>query len=198
MKKSVLWAACLCFFAAAGSAQRGDTGYRGEKGVSSTGVMLGYAVDNKAALVGVDFRYNVLDRLRLAPSVMYVLKRDNRSAWYVNADAHYLARVTEWITVYPVAGIGFSVRRTDVDVPEEEPPIPDPEDAPDDPEAAEPTEEPAAAASLTERRLGLNVGVGGEVRVSRDIILGAEFRYNLTTERVYDQALFSVRVAYYF
>lgn len=175
MKKLVLLTVCIFSFAAAGFAQRGNNRYKGEKGISSAGVMLGYAVDNQSALVGADYRYNILDRLRLAPSVLYTLKNDHLNTWYVNADAHYLARITERITIYPVGGIGFSVWNM--------------ENTPVLPEFEE---------TQTKMRLGLNLGFGGEIRITKDIITGAEFRYNLTKERIYDQAMFLVRAAYYF
>jgi opacity protein-like surface antigen len=184
-------------FAAACFAQRGNIRYKGEKGISSTGVMLGYAVDNKSALIGVDYRYNILDRLRLAPSVLYSLKNNDLDTWYVNADAHYLARITERITIYPVGGIGFSVWNTKNILihPLEELPEPEVETR-----AESETESDAETPKETETkmRLGLNLGFGGEMRVTKDIIIGAEFRYNLTSERIYDQAMFLARAAYYF
>jgi outer membrane protein X len=192
MKKLILLAVYMFAFATTGFAQNesktqpGNKKYAGEKGVSSIGIMIGYAVDNKSALIGADFRYNIHDRMRLAPSVLYSLKNEYRSTVYVNADAHYLARVTNKITLYPVGGLGLSVWNFDGLIPESlDPPIP----------AGSYSE---TSGSETKIRIGLNLGFGGEVRVTKDIIVGAEFRYNLTSERIYDQAMFSARAAYYF
>jgi opacity protein-like surface antigen len=215
MKKLILLSVCMFAFAATGFAQSesqtqsatkaqstvkaqggnrtqpGNKKYKGEKGVSSIGVMIGYAVDNKSALIGADFRYNIRDRVRLAPSVLYSLKNEYRSTVYVNADAHYLARVTNKITLYPVGGIGLSVWNFDGLIPESL-----------IPESLDPLTSAGSysetSGSETKTRIGLNLGFGGEMRVTKDIIVGAEFKYNLTSERIYDQAMFLVRAAYYF
>lgn len=185
-------------FAATGFAQSktGVKKYKGEKGVSSIGVMIGYAVDNKTALIGADYRYNIRDRIRLVPSVLYSLKNEDRSTVYVNADAHYLARVTNKITLYPVGGLGLSIWNFDgIPVIPILPVIPT-ESATETPETETPEAE--TSGSETKIRIGLNLGFGGEMRITKDIIVGAEFRYNLTSERIYDQAMFLARAAYYF
>ncbi|MDR0834966.1 MAG: outer membrane beta-barrel protein [Tannerella sp.] len=180
MKKLLLLILCITTFASTSFSQ---TGYGGEKGVSSIGVFAGYAIDSKAALVGVDYRYNILDRIRIAPSVSYMLK-DSVGIWYVNADAHYLARLTEKFTIYPIGGLGLSIRKTDsiptinIDDLGEETII--------------------KTAPETKIRLGFNIGFGAEMRVTRDLILGAEFKYHLTDKRIYNQAMFLARAAYYF
>jgi opacity protein-like surface antigen len=183
MKKTVLLAVCLMSFVTVGFAQGGDIIRRGEKGISSIGGIFGYAIDRKTAAVGVDFRYNIKDRIRLAPSVLYTLKNEDQSTWIVNADAHYLVRTTEKVTIYPVGGLGLSFWNFEYMT------LPTPDDDEEDP-AEEETE--------TKTRLGLNLGFGGEMRITRDIIIGAEFRYNLTTERIYDRAMILARAAYYF
>jgi opacity protein-like surface antigen len=174
-------------FATVSFAQGGDIVRRGEKGVSSVGGIFGYAIDRKTAAVGVDFRYNIKDHVRLAPSVLHTLKSDYQSTWIVNADAHYLARITETATIYPLGGLGLSFWKT-----------PRPIADPDAEYPADPDDEYPAERYETKTRLGLNLGFGGEMRITRDIILGAEFRYNLTTERIYDRAMILARAAYYF
>jgi outer membrane protein X len=191
MKSSVLLAICLAGFATVGYAQGGDMIRKGEKGVSSVGGIVGYAVDNKTVAVGVDYRYNIKDRLRLAPSVLYTMKTDDISTWVVNADVHYLARITDEVTIYPAGGLGLSVWNFEYGTPE----------TPGKEVSGEETSGEGASvvpASETKIRLGLNLGFGGEMRVNKDIIVGAEFRYNLTTERAYDRAMILARVAYYF
>jgi opacity protein-like surface antigen len=175
----------------AGTAQREINEYGGEKGISSVGGTVGYGVDGKTVLVGVDYRYNIRDRIRLAPSVLYLLENDYRSTLYVNADVHYLARVAEKITMYPVGGLGLSVWNIDIPVPVIPVPLEENDILPA-PEAAD------SGTSETKVRIGLNLGFGAEMRVTKDVIIGAEFRYNLTSERIYDQAMFLARAAYYF
>jgi opacity protein-like surface antigen len=198
MRRYILLITCLLAFAAAGFAQSGrrtpaGRGHwdRGEKGVSSIGGIAGYGVENKAALIGIDYRYNILSRMRLSPSVVYARENNSTSAFYINADAHYLARLSEKATIYPLGGIGVSIRNERQAVAE----LPEPE--PDD----ETPVEAAAALSdstFTRIRVGLNLGFGGEIRVTRDLILGIEFRYNLTGRRIYNQAMLAARAACYF
>ena len=177
MKKLVFLTVCLVAFAANGFSQRG---YKGEQGVSSVGVIMGHAVSSKAFTIGADYRYNVLDRVRLAPSALYTLKNDNFTSLYLNADAHYLTRVTKEISIFPIGGVGVSLRKI-YGIP-----------------VLGVGGLELKSDSETKLRVGLNLGFGGEIRATDDIIIGAEFKYNLTTERIYDQAMLLARVAYYF
>jgi len=171
MKKLVFIMVCLVAFAIGGFAQ---SDFGGEKGISSIGVIGGHAIRSKAPTIGVDYRYNILDNVRLAPSVMYIFENDFPNIFYANADVHYLARITDVATLYPLAGIGFSYWKWDSDLAD------------------------LLDISDNELRIGLNLGFGGEIRLTKDIIVGAEFRYNLTNERAYDQAMILARAAYYF
>ena len=188
MKKLVFITVCLVAFAISGFAQKK---FRGEKGISSVGVIIGHAIDSKSLTVGADYRYNIDDRIRLAPSALYVLRNDYASRFYANADAHYLTRITDEITIYPIGGLGVSMVKFDgySDV---------------HGDLEETGYWPGYGSyydftkSETKFRIGLNLGFGGEMRVTKDILVGAEFRYNLTTERYYDQAMLLARVAYYF
>lgn len=213
MKRLFLLTVCMFAFAAAvfaqgsgktpgsGKAQGGIIGYKGEKGVSSIGGIVGYGIDNRTALAGLDYRYNIAARVRLAPSLLYAFENERRSVLYVNADVHYLARVTDKITIYPIGGMGVSVRTVETPlIPGEEGTLPDTPGT-EDSETAEPGTEPGDAVTTdaeTTVRMGLNLGFGGEMRVTKDIILGAEFRYNLTGERICNQAMLVARIAYYF
>ena len=178
MRKIFLLVACCVLMVSALFAQ---TKLGSEKGVSSIGFMAGYAIDNKSFAAGIDFRYNILAHVRLAPSVIYLFKNNNVSTWYANVDFHYLARITERVTIYPIMGVGLSAWQRDYLVPVT---------SEDDIEYRKETN--------SEARLGLNLGAGVERRMTRDIILGAEFKYNLTTDRAHDQAMILTRIAYYF
>ena len=180
MKKTVLLIVCLVTFVTNGFAQQRNM--KGEKGVSSVGVIAGYAIESEKAVIGIDYRYNVLDRVRIAPSVLYAVKSDYTDTWYANADVHYLARITSKVTLYPLGGLGLSVWNYNPDKSPLGELLDDLLDIDD---------------SETKTRLGLNLGFGGEVRATKDIICGAEFRYNWTS-RYYNQAMILVRAAYYF
>lgn len=176
MKKLVLIGVCVVIFLTNGFAQ---SNLKGEKGVSSIGIMGGYAIESEKAVVGFDYRYNILNKLRLSPSVMYAVKKDNLDIWYLNADVNYLARITDDITLYPIGGFGFTVwtYSTPDKLPVADLEIPKKTD--------------------TSLRAGLNMGFGGEVRFTKDVIAGIEFRYNWT-ERFHNQAMIIARAAYYF
>ena len=202
MRRYILLITCLLDFAAAGFAQGGrrtppGRGHwdRGEKGVSSIGGIAGYGVENKAALIGIDYRYNIMSRMRLSPSVVYARENNSTSAFYINADAHYLARLSEKATIYPLGCIGVSIRNERQPVAEL--PETETETEPDDETPVE-AEAVLSDSTFTRIRAGLNLGFGGEIRVTRDLILGIEFRYNLTGRRIYNQAMLAARAAYYF
>ena len=177
MKKTFLIGVWFVAFWANSYAQ---SNLKGEKGVSSIGAMVGYAIESEKAVIGIDYRYNILDRLRLAPSVLYGIKRDNADIWYLHADAHYLARISENFTLYPIGGLGFSFWKYRI-VPEI-----DLGELGFIPQNAD-----------TYLRIGLNMGVGGELRLTEDLIAGAEFKYNWTKQG-FNQAMILLRVAYYF
>ena len=177
MKKTFLIGVCIVAFWANSFAQ---SNLKGERGVSSIGAMVGYAIESEKAVVGIDYRYNILDRLRLTPSVLYGIKRNNADIWYLNADAHYLARVSENFTLYPIGGIGFSFWKYRM--------IPD-IDLSDIDLVLQNVD--------TYLRIGINMGIGGELRLTEDIIAGAEFKYNWTKQG-FNQAMILVRAAYYF
>jgi opacity protein-like surface antigen len=191
MKKLLLLFASITIFVSTAFSQ---TGYPGEKGVSSIGVTAGYAVENKAFAAGLDFRYNILDRLRLASSVFHVLRNDSlgASTWYANIDAHYLARVSNTTTVYPIVGAGLSFWKYKL------PAGLEPNEESEETGEEENAESAKDKSTTSEVRVGLNLGVGVEKRITKDILLGLEFKYNLTTERIYNQAMLLGRIAYYF
>ena len=170
----IVFIVSFVFIITNGFAQKNLTG---EKGVSSVGGIVGYAIEGEKAIVGIDYRYNIQDMIRLAPSVLYIIRNDNADTWYFNADAHYLARITDRVTLYPMGGIGVSAWRYW--------PMPILQDL------------LGTKKIETDVRVGLNLGFGGEIRVTKDIIAGGEFRYNWTKRR-YNQAMLLARVAYYF
>ena len=175
--KKVFFIVCIVALATNVFAQRN---MKGEKGISSAGFNIGYAIESENAVVGIDYRYNILDRVRLAPSLLYVVKKDRADTWYLNADAHYLARISETITLYPIGGLNVSVWNYKI-----------PSWTADDPLLL------AKWDTESKTRVGLNLGFGVEKRITNDLIAGVEFRYNWT-ERYFNQAMVLTRIAYYF
>jgi opacity protein-like surface antigen len=103
---------------------------------------------------------------------LYVFKKYNQDIWYFNADVHYLARITPKITLYPIGGIGLSALLDHYRLGDKE-------------------------KINAEIRSGVNMGFGGEIRLTNDLLVGAEFRYHWT-KQYYNQAMIMARAAYYF
>lgn len=139
-------------------------GLYAQQGASSVGLSVGYALDTDNTTVGIDYRYNVTDDVRIAPSLTHFMKHGGLSAWALDFNAHYVVKLDPSFGFYPLGGVSLSFW-----------------DAPHDWDAT---------------RLGLNVGLGGEVYASRELTVGLELKYNLIQDL--DQALAAVRIAYNF
>ncbi|MDR3309573.1 MAG: porin family protein [Tannerella sp.] len=205
MKRLIITFFIMAVTANAGFGQNKSS--KGEQGVSSAGLIGGLAIDSRSLMAGIDYRYNILPKLRLAPSFLYVSKFDNLNSLYFNADAHYLVRLTRTATIYPLAGIGVHNRRLKLPaVTTKSSPLEksfagtyaDGEAGEDDDSKDDDSKEKDGDTTDSHTRLGVNIGFGFENRITQDIILGVEFRHQFTTERIYDQAIFSARLAYYF
>lgn len=98
MKKILVFLVCLCACIATSYAQQGE---------SALGVNLNYGNDTNFGL-GVKYRYNLSDHVRIEPAFNYYFKHDYVSMWDLNANFHYLCPVAENVTVYPLAGIGYA------------------------------------------------------------------------------------------
>ncbi|MDR3193838.1 MAG: porin family protein [Tannerella sp.] len=137
-----------------------------QSGSASVSAKTGYALDWETVTLGADYRYNFLPEFRLAPSLTYMIRNQGPSAWYMDLDCHYIVEVSELFSFYPIGGIGISIWQKDL--------LNRREDA---------------------ARLGINIGLGGELQLSPEISVGVDMKYNLIT--TYDQALVAIRVAYH-
>ena len=80
-----------------------------QQGQSSFGFNLGYGFnENGNALLGLDYRYNLTDEVRLAPSLSYFVKDDGLSAWAIDVNAHYVFKLSDMFGFYPLAGLDLS------------------------------------------------------------------------------------------
>ena len=80
-----------------------------QQGQSSFGFNLGYGFnENGNALLGLDYRYNLTDEVRLAPSLSYFVKDDGLSAWAIDVNAHYVFKLSDMLGFYPLAGLSLS------------------------------------------------------------------------------------------
>lgn len=135
-----------------------------QKGQLSAGFNVGHAFDSNNVLTGVDFRYNLTDELRLAPSLSHFIKNNGLSAWAVDVDMHYVFPLTDMFGFYPLGGAGVSFWNMH--------------------------------GCKNKSRLGLNVGLGGEVYATKEVTVGMEMKYLIVSD--YDQAIIAFRVGYKF
>jgi opacity protein-like surface antigen len=128
----------------------------------------------------------------LAPSVLYLFEKDLASTWYANVDAHYLARISRETTLYPIAGLGLSVWKFGNSG------LLNPENFLHEYGGGDWGDNSGGYGYKDTTKIGLNLGVGCETRLTEDILVGGEFKYNITNERLFDQAMITIRAAYYF
>jgi outer membrane protein X len=95
-----------------------------------------------------------------------MVRNKGMSALYMDADCHYIVEVSELFAFYPIGGVSLSAWR------------------------------PNLLGTDAVARLGLNLGLGAELRLSPEISAGMDMKYNLVN--MYDQALIAFRVAYHF
>ncbi|MDR0430064.1 MAG: porin family protein [Tannerellaceae bacterium] len=143
------------------------------KGDSSFGLDLGYAFDSENFLIGIDYRINMTDEVRLAPSITHFVKKSNLSAWAFDVNAHYVFPLNEYFAFYPLAGLNLSLWKRSVYVPPH-----------------------VGKLSDNTTRFGANIGLGGELYVSRELSVGLEMKY-LIIKNV-DQAMLAIRLGYKF
>lgn len=145
-----------------------------QQGQSSFGFNLGYGFnENGNALLGLDYRYNLTDEVRLAPSLSYFVKDDGLSAWAIDVNAHYVFKLSDMFGFYPLAGLDLSFWKVSL----------------------------GNSASLNKTRLGANIGLGGEVYATDQLSVGLEFKYNILKSwgnlRL-SQPLLALRIGYNF
>lgn len=79
-----------------------------QKGQTSAGFTLGHAFDSENVTAGIDFRYNVTNEVRLAPSLTHFIKNNHVSAWAVDVNAHYVFTLSDMFGFYPLGGVGLT------------------------------------------------------------------------------------------
>jgi len=151
----------------------GLTGYaQTEQGTQSVGFDLGYGFDGKNLNLGLDYRYNLTDEIRLAPSLSHFVRNDNLSAWAIDLNAHYVVKLDEMFGFYPLAGLDLSFWKYRVDT------------------------HLAPTHTFKYTRFGVNLGLGGELYATDQLTLGIEIKYNIIKD--FDQAIIGLRAGYNF
>jgi len=140
-----------------------------EKGKSSIGYSAGYTTVTYSGMLNLDYRYNLTKGLRLAPSMSAIIKKYGYRGWMANTDIHYVIPFQEAFAIYPLVGGCYSW--WDYKIRE--------------------TKKYRAA----EKYWGANFGLGAEVYVVDEIIMGLELKYNKLKK--HDQVIAALRIAYY-
>lgn len=116
--------------------------------------------------VGVQGRYNFTKEIRGAASFNYYFTDKGVSAWDINANGQYLFPVGKGFTLYPFAGLTYL--HTSVDLGE--------------------------FGKASNGNLGLNLGGGLDYKLSKDLKLNVEPRFQLV--KGYNELVLNVGVVY--
>ena len=143
-----------------------------QKGAKSVGVNISYGTEIENVGIGAKFQYNILDDIRLEPSLNFYMKKDGLSMWDMNFNAHYLFHLTNKFNVYPLAGITYTSWKQDIKI------------------------EEMKTSSDTTNKFGANVGVGAEYYLSSNFVVSLDVKYQAIKD--YDQAVFTFGGAYKF
>lgn len=151
MKKLLLLLACVLMSVGAYAQHK--------QGQSAVGLNIGYNFNDGGglgdgnAMIVFDYRYSITDEVRIAPSLTYLVKNDQLSAWAIDVNAHYLFQLSDMFGFYPLAGLSLSFWKQDLGL-----------------------------VSVNETYFGANIGLGGEFYLTDAITLGLEAKYNIVKD----------------
>lgn len=160
MKKVYLLLVCLCVCVMSASAQQGD---------QKIGAQFLYGNETNVGL-GLKYRYNITDRVRVEPAFDYFFKHDHVSAWDLMANFHYLFPVADQFKLYPVAGLGyFRAKGHGSDF---------------------------GGENHSDGRLAVNLGGGVDLKVSSNLTLDLQLKYQIND--LADQLVLSIGASFAF
>lgn len=164
MKKLFL-TMCVALFALGASAQT-------DEGDKAIGAKATYAFDQETIGIGVVGRYNIKDKVRIEGDLDYFLKKNDLSMWDINAFAHYLLPIADTFTFYPLAGVGLTNWKVDLD------------------------QHQSGLSSSTSTDLAIYLGAGADYYFQENLGLNLEIKYQIVNH--HSQALFSAGIIYKF
>lgn len=163
MRLFIILLTILCFSELNINAQEQKNGW-------SLGYTGGGYFKTENGFLGVDFRYNLTNKIRLSPSVRKYFRRYGHRGAGADVDFQYVLPVSDSFNLYPFLGASYSYwdylhkdRKT---------------------------------YNKGEPSFGGNIGLGGEIHVVDDIIVGIEAKYNYT--EINKQVMMGIRVGYLF
>ena len=143
-------------------------------GRKSIGINAGYNSRGITGVAGVFFKYRFSRHFTLAPNIDYVFRHNNVDAYAFNINADFTIPVAQGrVNLYPLAGLNASSWNIRND-------------------AAADSDDSSTRVS----RLGVNVGGGVEVAVTRTLSLSLEAYYNYVKH--YDGAYIKAAIGYNF
>jgi len=125
-----------------------------EEGDQSIAANLGLGFDKlENVTLGIDYRFNISQEVRLAPSFTYFIKKDGLSAYSAEMNLNYVFPLTEQFSFYPIGGLSFTSYNFDQN-----------------------------PFDTSVNRLGLNLGLGAEMYTYDNIIIGFEAKYRIVND----------------
>lgn len=123
--------------------------YGQEKNDIAVGGNISYELNdyNNFGLTG-KFQWNITDGLRLEPSASFYFEKDNVKMWDMNANLHYVFKITDVLNLYPLGGLSIVGIDTKI-----------------------------LGEDYDDTQLGINFGGGIEYKLTHNLSIGGELRY---------------------
>lgn len=137
----------------------------------SVGAQLSYGSDHERVGLGIKGQYGLIDNIRLEAAFNYFFKQDNISLYDLNVNVHYVIPITEQFSVYPLAGLTYM-------------------------KASASVKEEGLKLSVSDSRLGVNLGVGAQYQINSNWAIVAELKYQIIKDM--SQLVPSIGVVYTF
>ena len=125
-------------------------GLHAEQHDVTLGAQFAYASRHSMAGLGVQLQYEPVTHLRLAPEFIYYFKNDNRSAYNLNLNVHYVIPTSSVFALYPLAGFSFGHYTVD-----------------------------GIVGDASTNRCGANVGLGAQYRIQDHLHFYTEQRFQI-------------------
>jgi len=120
--------------------------------------------------MNADYRYNLTDAFRISPSVTRLIKDSGYKGWLLDTNLHYVLALNDVYAIYPLVGISYSYWDY--------------------------YDKKTKKYGKGESYFGPNVGLGTEIYVLDELIMGLDLKYNVIKK--HDQVLVALRIAYHF
>ena len=122
--------------------------------------------------LGAKFQYNVIDNLRLEPTVNYYFKKDYTSMWDLGVNAHYLFSVGDKLNFYPIVGLGVMGAKLSYD------------------------DGYGNEYKDSATKFMVNLGAGAEYMLTSNVSVNFEYKYRICSDM--NRSLLTLGVAYHF